>query len=222
MEREMLQLLPSLLQARFAIFVEEEPGIFEACRHDPLIARPDAALRVVGAIHHRDEARQQHASRLQRKGALMVPQAGDQHLTREGQESRLEPAHHRTWNLANRRQTIQQILILNQFATETLRRRLELILDSLTTLFEPHDDLTSGHLSTVVGDASDGEGTRREHRMAGRLNPGLDIEDATGHHLAIAQRHDAVNGSHPRSLTDTPTHGLGPAEPLDEGRHQLR
>ncbi len=156
LEVEALELLGAVGEAGLPVLPIEEAGVGEAGRHHPLVAGTGTAGRVVRTVHDGEEVRQEVAVPVRGRdgqGALVVAQAGREHLGRQLQEGVAEAPFHDAGDLADGRQLVEQGRIFDQRAAEGLGASLHGLVEHAAALLGADLDVPLGELAPVVLDA---------------------------------------------------------------------
>ena len=226
-EREGGQRAHAVGQRRAPVLLPEEARVGQAGRHHPLVAGAHAADGVVGTVHHGEEDRQHDPLALDGEGALVVAQAGGEHLARQLQEGGIELAFEHAGDLADGAQLAEQRQVGDERAAARRGPRRHLLPQPAHALGEADLDAALAQGRQVLGRRRDRERRRRERRVPHRLAPGRHAEELHRHELAVEQRHHAVHRAHPRSTSRNlagaapPPHGLRPRDAEQDARQQL-
>jgi hypothetical protein len=141
--------------------------------------------------------------------ALVGPHFLDQHLGREIEVALLERSHHRTRQLDQVGDLLDQRRVLQQRPSRGGGRPAGALLHSLLAHIEVDDHVRLLERADVVGRLRELERLGGQEPMPARLSAAPDVGVDDRHHLPAEQRDDPVQRASPHKVDVAPAHRLG-------------
>ena len=218
-KRHRLQLLRHLLQRRPQVVLPEELGVGEPGGQDAGVAGEDGGA-VVGGLAVGDEDVGGDASRrriAQREELLVRPHRGLQHLGRQVEEARLDPAHQRHRPFGQAGVLGEKAGVVDQIEPRGERELGRVVGDGLGPRGRIEDDVGALQLFGVVLERGHREFVGRVEAVAARGIAGRQPVDDQRHGLGAAlagqDAEDRVQRPDPAQGPVSPAHRLRPREP---------